>query len=132
MVVFVATLHDKQQTSPRHTTETQLVRYDAMCRAIEACHSVDEVKQIRDQALALATYAQQAHNTDAERKATEIRVRAERRAGELLRSMKESGQRHTGHGDQIAESTGAIPLLSDLGITPDQSSLYRLIERKTA
>jgi hypothetical protein len=31
-----------------------LVRYDTMCRAIDAAHKVDEVKDIRDQAMALA------------------------------------------------------------------------------
>jgi hypothetical protein len=47
------------------------VKYDAMCVAIEAAHSVDEVKDIRDRAVALKAYAHQA----------EIRVRAERRCG---------------------------------------------------
>lgn len=54
-----------------------LVRYDAMCRAIESAYAVDEVKDIRDQAIALETYARQAHNVEAERKACEIRLRAE-------------------------------------------------------
>lgn len=30
-----------------------LVRYHTMCRAIAACHSVDEVKDLRDKAKAL-------------------------------------------------------------------------------
>ena len=33
----------------------ELVRYDAMCRAIAAAYKMDEVKDIRDKALALAT-----------------------------------------------------------------------------
>lgn len=43
-----------------------LVRYDAMCRAIDAAHKVDEVKDIRDKAIALEHYARQAQNTDAQ------------------------------------------------------------------
>jgi hypothetical protein len=34
---------------------TELVKYDAMCRAIDAAYEVDEVKDIRDQARALET-----------------------------------------------------------------------------
>jgi len=65
----------------------ELVRYDAMCRAIDAAHEVDEVKDIRDKAVALEHYARQAQNTDAERRACEIRLRAERKAGQLLARM---------------------------------------------
>lgn len=68
-------------------TSSGLVRYDAMCSAIALCHSVDEVKDLRDKAMALEMYAKQARNTDAERKASEIRLRAERRTGELLKDL---------------------------------------------
>jgi hypothetical protein len=54
-----------------------------MCRAIDAAYEVDEVKDIRDKALAWEVYSQQAGNTEAERRACEIRLRAERKAGEL-------------------------------------------------
>jgi len=52
------------------------VRYDAMCRAIDAAFEVDEVKEIRDQALAFEVYSRQARNIEAERRACEIRLRA--------------------------------------------------------
>src|SRR4051812_4094379 len=68
-----------------------MVRYDAMCQAIAAAYDVDEVKQIRDQALALQMYAQQARNLQAERQAWVIRIRAERRLGELLQGMEGEG-----------------------------------------
>jgi hypothetical protein len=67
---------------------TNLIRYDAMCLAIAECHRVDEVKDIGDKAMALEVYAKQAGNKDAERKACEIRLRAERRTGELLKDLK--------------------------------------------
>ena len=53
---------------------TALVRYDSMCRAIAAAYEVDEVKDIRDKALAIETYARQAKNTEAERQACEIKT----------------------------------------------------------
>ena len=62
-----------------------LALYDRMCTAIAECHRVDEVKDLRDKAMALEIYAKQAKNTDAERRACEIRLRAERRTGELLK-----------------------------------------------
>lgn len=109
--------------------EMKLVRYDAMCRAIVECYRVDEVKDIRDKAIALEAYAKQAMNRDAEHQAHEIRVRAERKAGELLKQMKKTGERQPqggNHGNQykkVAKSPAAI--LPDLRISADQSSTWQ-------
>jgi hypothetical protein len=110
-----------------------MVRYDNMCRAIADCYSVDEVKELRDRAKALEVYAQQARNLDAERKACEIRIRAERRAGELLRDMAKNGQRAaqrdgTPHREaRLGKSDSVAPIqtLADLNITRDQSSKWQ-------
>jgi hypothetical protein len=104
---------------------SELIHYDAMCRAIDAAYEVDEVKDVRDKALAIEMYAKQAHNVEAERRACEIRLRAERKAGELLKAMKESGERRSGHGDQKSESRPTTPKLKELGITRDQSSKWQ-------
>lgn len=66
---------------------SELAIYDRMCSAIAECHRVDEVKDLRDKAMALEMYAKQAKNTDAERRACEIRLRAEARTGELLKAL---------------------------------------------
>lgn len=66
-------------------TGTELVRYDAMCRAISDAYEVDEVKEIRDKAVAMEAYFRQAKNPEPERRACEIRLRAERKAGQLRR-----------------------------------------------
>lgn len=106
-----------------------LVRYDAMCSAIAACHAVDEVKDIRDKALAIEVYARQAKNVEAETKACEIRLRAERRAGQMLGEMDKStggrpveNQSHDATG--YSEPRAAKPL-SDLGISKTQSSRWQ-------
>ena len=57
---------------------------DAMCQAIDAAFDVDEVKVIRDNAVAMEVYFRLAKNTEAERRACEIRLRAERKGGKLL------------------------------------------------
>jgi hypothetical protein len=67
-----------------------LMRYDAMCAAIDKAYAVDEVKDIRDKAMAFEAYSRQARNVDAERKACDIRIRAERKAGQLLKKMEKA------------------------------------------
>jgi hypothetical protein len=64
-----------------------LVKYDAACRALAEAKAVDEVKDVRDVAMAMKLYAKQAKNRDLEADAFELRVRAERRLGEMMASQ---------------------------------------------
>lgn len=108
----------------KQSEDLGLVKYDAMCKAIAACHQVDEVKDIRDKARALEVYAKQAQNREAERKANEVRLRAERRAGELLKEMKQAGRRQD-RGDNRKMSRASTSKLQDLNITRDQASQWQ-------
>lgn len=74
----------------------ELVKYEAMHQAIIQAHSVDEVKDIRDRAEALRLYAKQSkQGIDDINRVTEIKLRAERRAGEMLRELpKDTGGKH--------------------------------------
>jgi hypothetical protein len=101
-----------------------LVRYDAARRALAAAHRVDEVKAIRDKAEAVRVYAKQARDLEMQNMAAEIRLRAERRAGELLVDMQTTGQRQPkawGRPTKVSSST----TLPKLGITRDQSSKWQ-------
>jgi hypothetical protein len=82
------------------------------------------VKDIRDKALAFEAYAKQAKNTEAERRACEIRLRAERRAGQLLSGMDRAGR---GRPEKMSDDTtlSPTPTLSDLGVSRDQSSKWQ-------
>ena len=111
-----------------------LVRYDEMCRAIEACHAVDEVKDIRDKAMALQHYARQAQDVETERKYIAIRLRAERRTGQLLKEIEKASagrppkNRSSGTTDFNARSSGATrqpQTLKEMGISKDQSSKWQ-------
>jgi hypothetical protein len=95
--------------------EIHLQRYDAACRAIAEATAVDEVKDIRDKATALRAYAKQAKNRQLEIDAAEIRIRAERRLGEVIAAQRESiglskgarnaGQKRTRNPDEPATLT---------------------------
>lgn len=99
---------------------TQLVRYEAARHALQVAHRVDEVKTIRDKAQAMAAYARQAKDTELVEWATEIKVRAERRAGEMLAEM---GVR--AGNPQLSKATTIAPTLANLGISRDQSSRWQ-------
>ena len=107
---------------------TELVRYDEMCRAIEACHAVDEIKGMRDRAMAVEHYAKQALDHESEHKVIRIRLRAERRMGQLLKEMeKAAGARGTGSNQhrKVRSNDTTPPTLSDLGISKTQSSHWQ-------
>jgi hypothetical protein len=108
-----------------------LVRYDTMCRAIDAAHKVDEVKDIRDKAVALEHYARQAQNTDAERHAAEIRLRAERKAGQLLGKIEKAngGRPSKTHSPEEQVSKGTV--LEELGISRKQSAEWEKLGAMT-
>ena len=95
----------------------KLIRYEAARSALQAAQSVDEVKDIRDKAQAMAAYARQAKDTELVEWATEIKVRAERRAGELLHE--------TGLLEGRPKKASTDTRLSDLGISYDQSSRWQ-------
>jgi hypothetical protein len=112
---------------------TSLIRYDAARRALAAAHRVDEVKAIRDKAEAVRVYAKQAGDFELQNQAAEIRIRAERRAGQLLLEMeKNPGTRGEGRprkdgtkSRQSSRATAYPPKLEDIGVSKDQSSKWQ-------
>jgi hypothetical protein len=81
-----------------------LSRYDVACRAVAEAKAVDDIVEIVGQANAVHAYARQAKNRQMEIDAAEIRIRAERRLGELMAAQKarsdwgnRGGRRKTGY-----------------------------------
>jgi hypothetical protein len=65
-----------------------LIAYDAACAAVAEARRVDEVKGILDKSAAMKEYARRANNHQLEEDAAEIRVRATRKLGELIKAQK--------------------------------------------
>lgn len=104
------------------STNVQLVRYDAACKALSEAKSIDEASKIRNTAEALRAYARQAKNKQLEVDAAEIRIRAERRVGELIAAQRETTGLNTGGGDRKSDRrvedkpTDQRPTLAEAGI----------------
>ncbi len=102
-----------------------LAHFNQARSALERARTIDEVKDIRDKAEALRLYTKQAgESLEMQNMCAEIKLRAERRAGELLREMdkNEGGDPTPSH-----HARGFPPTLSDLGINYSQSSRWQTI-----
>ena len=99
-----------------------LIKYDTARFALQQAVEIDEVKDIRDKAQAMAAYARQANDTKLVEWATEIKVRAERKAGQMLTEMpKNPGNLKNSSRSHDVTTTK----LEDLGITKNQSSRWQ-------
>ncbi len=84
---------------------------------------MDEVKQVRDKAEALRLYyRQQEGGLEMQNNAADIKLRAERRAGELLKGMEKQGPGDYKRSHDVTVS----PKLSDIGISRMQSSRWQM------
>ena len=99
-----------------------LLHYDAACRALAEAKSVDDVKDIRDKSEAIRAYAKQAKNKQLEVDAAEIRIKAERRLGEMIAAQRDAGLLSKGAAGEGAAKRGSqenprsLPTLAEAGI----------------
>ncbi|WP_370631440.1 MT-A70 family methyltransferase [Methylosinus sp. Sm6] len=108
---------------------TALALYDVAGAALAELARIDEVKKIRDKALALEAYARQAKDGELIGHAIEVRKRAERRAGELLIVMERAGEREARGGDRKSKCRDGILKLADLGVSAKESMRWQELAR---
>lgn len=103
----------------------ELVHFNNAKKSLALATKVDEVKDIRDKAEALRLYARQSGETlEMQNQCAEIKLRAERRAGEILREQE--NQKPGEHWKKKRSHDATVtPKLSDLGITKSQSSRWQ-------
>jgi len=95
---------------------------DQATRILAEAKSLDEIKAIRDKAEAARTYVKAAKlGLELQNRAAEVKLRAERKAGGLLRSLKLRG------GDRKSKRQAASLKLQDLDISRDQSKRWQQI-----
>ncbi len=106
--------------------ETGLVHFDQARQALALAHSIDEVKQIRDQAEAIRAYIkQQKGSFEMQNQAAEIKLRAERRAGEMLKGQpKNTGA--MGVGKVPLHDASTLPTYKELGLEETQAYRWQL------
>ena len=108
--------------------DVKLINFDRARQALAEAHSFDEVKQIRDQAEAIRAYIkQQKGSLIMQNQAAEIKIRAERRAGEMLgESEKNKGGDPSIFIRPLHDERGVMPpTLKELGISEIQSHRWQ-------
>jgi hypothetical protein len=100
---------------------TSLAKYDAACRALAVAKNTDEVKKIHNIAERMRLVAKQAQNRELEVSATEIRIRAERRLGQMIAEQKRTvglaaGAAQRGVGRRGKRGSRANPHLAKISL----------------
>ena len=104
----------------------QLAHFERAYRALQQAASIDEAKAIRDKAEATRAYARQIGlSLEMQNQCCEIKLRAERRMGELLGASprQKPGQYQRSHDATVA------PTLTELGVSKTQSSRWQALAR---
>lgn len=88
-------------------TDNALAKLSTATQALAEAKNLDEVKHIRDLALAAQVYARAAHlGLEAQNHAAEIKLRAERKAGEMLAQLERD--KHPGPGRGKTNGNAAV------------------------
>ena len=112
----------------------QLINYEEAKRALSEAVQVDEVKDTRDKSIAVAAYARQAGDKDLEINARELRLRAERRLGQLIDMMPKAkgakGNKSNQYEKEVRGNENPAPLtFDDIGVDKNLAKAARVAAR---
>jgi len=96
---------------------SDLMKYDAACKAIAECKTLLEAKDLHDKAAAMEFYARAAKNEQLEMDAKAIRMRAIRRLGQMMEEQpkaKPGGDMKSDH--RVSKKPNDFPTLAEQGI----------------
>jgi hypothetical protein len=105
-----------------------LIKYEAARTALAECKATDEVKEWIDRSAAMQAYQRMAGDKSLEIDAAEIRIRAERKLGELIAAQKsefglnKGGRPSNKTGSEEEPVLNKPPTLSEVGINKKLSS----------
>ena len=107
--------------------DMELITWDKARHAIAQAKTIDDVKGIRDKAQAMKAYFKQIGETlEVQNDIADIKIRAERRAGEMLRdSERQKPGEHWQ--EKRSHDVTVTPKLSDIGISKIESSRWQKI-----
>ena len=100
------------------------VKYEAARKALREAKSVDEVKQIHDEAAAMEAYARIAKDRELENIAIDLRLRAQRGLGKIMEKQRKtigmakprSGKGQRKHDRRVIDKPDGPPTLAEAGI----------------
>lgn len=112
-------------------TDRSLVLLGQAEKALAECNTIEDAVDLVDMAQAARVLANKAKlGLAAENHAAVIKLRAQRRAGELLAEMSANGQRDAGSGgDRRSRSTDGTVKLDELGVSKNQSSRWQKLAK---
>ena len=105
------------------TEHLSIQKFNEITAALQVVETIEEIKGISDMAEAARIYSKQARlGLETQNRAAEIRVRALRREGEILKAMKERGELRGKGGSNEPICGARILTLPDLDIKPHESA----------
>ena len=105
--------------------KNDIANFDALCHSIDTAQTVPEAKQYRDKAIALVRYYKTQCDTEAADYLAKLRLRAERKIGELTKKMPTApGNQHKGALSKASTKQTKTAALAEAGISKQDASDY--------